>query len=165
MPAVEKSMANFVFRAMQMDDIARVLVLELESHLHPWTQGNFTDSLAAGHWAYCIESEESGDLIAYFILFPGVDELHLLNITVNPLVRRQGIGERLMSSVENIARQSHCQRIILEVRPSNAAAIKLYEKLGFVLIGKRKQYYPLDPESGEREDAHVLAKSLKMDTL
>jgi ribosomal-protein-alanine N-acetyltransferase len=84
---------------------------------------------------------------------------------VNPLVRRQGVGERLMSSVENIARQSHCQRIILEVRPSNVAAIKLYEKLGFALIGKRKQYYPLDPESGEREDAHVLAKSLKMDTL
>ena len=78
MPAVEKSMANFVFRAMEIDDIERVFVLEIESHLHPWTRGNFTDSLAAGHWAYCIENEDSGDLIAYFILFPGVDELHLL---------------------------------------------------------------------------------------
>lgn len=150
---------------MQIDDIERVLALELQSHIHPWTRGNFTDSLAAGHWAYCIENEDSSDLIAYFILFPAVDELHLLNITVNPAVRRQGIGMRLMTSVENIARQSYCQRIILEVRPSNLAAIKLYENLGFTLIGKRLQYYPLDPKSGEREDAHVLAKSLKMNTL
>lgn len=150
---------------MQIDDIERVLALELQSHIHPWTRGNFTDSLAAGHWAYCIENENSSDLIAYFILFPAVDELHLLNITVNPAVRRQGIGMRLMTSVENIARQSYCQRIILEVRPSNLAAIKLYENLGFTLIGKRLQYYPLDPKSGEREDAHVLAKSLKMNTL
>ncbi len=158
-------MANLAFRAMQKDDLERVLTLELESHLHPWTRGNFTDSLAAGHWAYCIESDTSKELLAYFILFPAVDELHLLNITVNPAVRRRGIGTRLMASIENIARQSHCQRIILEVRPSNTIALQLYAHVGFLLIGQRKQYYPLDPQLGEREDAYVLAKSLKINTL
>lgn len=158
-------MANLAFRAMQKDDLERVLTLELESHLHPWTRGNFTDSLAAGHWAYCIESDTSKELLAYFILFPAVDELHLLNITVNPTVRRRGIGTRLMASIENIARQSHCQRIILEVRPSNTIALQLYAQVGFLLIGQRKQYYPLDPQLGEREDAYVLAKSLKINTL
>ncbi|MCE7506918.1 ribosomal protein S18-alanine N-acetyltransferase [Polynucleobacter sp. IMCC30063] len=158
-------MANLAFRAMQKDDLERVLTLELESHLHPWTRGNFTDSLAAGHWAYCIESDTSKELLAYFILFPAVDELHLLNITVNPAVRRRGIGTRLMASIENIARQSHCQRIILEVRPSNTIALQLYAQVGFLLIGQRKQYYPLDPQLGEREDAYVLAKSLKINTL
>ena len=98
-------------------------------------------------------------------MFPAVDELHLLNITVNSAVRQRGIGTCLMTSIENIARQSHYQRIILEVRASNLVAIKLYERLGFEHIGQRKEYYPLDALLGVREDAKVMAKSLKIDTL
>ncbi|CAN1547037.1 RimI Acetyltransferases [Burkholderiaceae bacterium] len=158
-------MSNLSFRAMLTADLDAVLLLELASHTHPWTRGNFTDSLAAGHWAYCVESEASNALWAYFILFPAVDELHLLNITVNSAVRQRGIGTCLMTSIENIARQSHYQRIILEVRASNLVAIKLYERLGFEHIGQRKEYYPLDALLGVREDAKVMAKSLKIDTL
>ena len=158
-------MSNLSFRAMLTADLDAVLLLELASHTHPWTRGNFTDSLAAGHWAYCVESEESNSLWAYFILFPAVEELHLLNITVNPAVRRRGIGKYLMTAIENIARQSYCQRIILEVRSSNFIAMKLYERLGFELMGQRKEYYPVDALSGVREDAEVMAKSLKIDTL
>ena len=158
-------MSNLSFRAMLTADLDAVLLLELASHTHPWTRGNFTDSLAAGQWAYCVESEASNALWAYFILFPAVDELHLLNITVNSAVRQRGIGTCLMTSIENIARQSHYQRIILEVRASNLVAIKLYERLGFEHIGQRKEYYPLDALLGVREDAKVMAKSLKIDTL
>lgn len=151
--------------------------LESISHRHPWTQGNFLDSLTAGHWAYCIRPESSAALLAdapllstelpllwgYCILYPAVDELHLLNITIDPKLHRQGIGKRVMQAIEGIALQQGMSRIILEVRPSNIPAIKLYEQIGFATIGLRKAYYPGDVASGDREDASVMAKSFTLE--
>ena len=162
---------------MQPSDMGEVMSLELVSHQHPWSQSNFMDSLTAGHWAYCIRPESSAPLLAdapqpstelpllwgYCILYPAVDELHLLNITVNPVLRRYGIGTRVMQAIEGIALQQQMIRIILEVRPSNIPAIKLYEHMGFATIGLRKAYYPSDAVSGGREDASVMAKSFTLE--
>jgi ribosomal-protein-alanine N-acetyltransferase len=167
------SLAELSFLPMQVADLEEVLGIEAVSHLHPWTRGNFTDSLAAGHWAYCIRPQveqaikgsylDPSVLWAYCILFPAVDELHLLNITVSPKLRKLGLGSRIMASIESVAAQQNIPRIILEVRPSNTAAIGLYHKLGYEQIGIRKNYYPASPDSGGREDAVVMAKSIKLE--
>ncbi|MBT8514292.1 ribosomal protein S18-alanine N-acetyltransferase [Polynucleobacter paneuropaeus] len=164
--------AELAFLPMQSGDLDAVLSIEQISHAHPWTKGNFNDSLAAGHWAYCIRPEpkdaEPGSYLdpqvlwAYCVLYPAVDELHLLNITVAPKLRRLGIAARIMRAIEGIAASRQMPRIILEVRPSNIPAITLYESLGYEKIGVRKDYYPADQASGQREDAQVMAKSINL---
>ncbi|MBU3606769.1 ribosomal protein S18-alanine N-acetyltransferase [Polynucleobacter sp. MWH-Creno-3A4] len=170
---MNKGVAELSFMPMQAQDLDAVLAIESVSHIHPWTQGNFADSLAAGHWAYCIRPElaqaiqgsylDPEILWAYCILFPAVDELHLLNITVSPKLRQFGLGSRIMAAIEGVAAQQNFPRIILEVRPSNIAAVSLYQKLGYEQIGLRKGYYPADSQTGSREDALVMAKSIKLD--
>ena len=165
--------AELSFLPMQAADLDAVLDIESVSHLHPWTRGNFSDSLAAGHWAYCIRPQvdqaikgsylDPSILWAYCILYPAVDELHLLNITVSPKLRKLGLASRMMVAIEGVAAQQNMPRIILEVRPSNLAAVTLYQKLGYEQIGIRKNYYPADPHLGAREDALVMAKSIKLD--
>jgi ribosomal-protein-alanine N-acetyltransferase len=161
------------FLPMAAADLDSVLAIEAVSHIHPWTQGNFSDSLAAGHWAYCVRPQltdtvkgsylDPNILWAYCILFPAVDELHLLNITVSPKLRRLGIGVKMMNAIEGVAAQQNMPQIILEVRPSNEAALHLYQSLGYEQIGLRKNYYPVDAVNGLREDALVLAKSIKLE--
>ena len=171
---MSEGVAELSFLPMQSADLDAVLEIESVSHLHPWTKGNFTDSLAAGHWAYCIRPQidqpikgsylDASILWAYCILYPAVDELHLLNITVAPKLRKLGIATRMMAAIEGVANQQKMPRIILEVRPSNTAAVALYQKLGYEQIGTRKHYYPADPLAGTREDAIVMAKSIKLET-
>jgi ribosomal-protein-alanine N-acetyltransferase len=166
--------AELSFLPMQSADLEEVLAIEVVSHPHPWTRGNFSDSLNAGHWAYCIRPQvaqaikgtylDPHVLWAYCILFPAVDELHLLNITVSPKLRRRGIARRMMHAIEAVAAQQQMPRIILEVRPSNELALNLYRSLGYDQIGARKNYYPVDGTSGRREDATVMAKSIKLST-
>ena len=171
---MSEGIAELSFLPMQSADLDAVLAIEVVSHLHPWTKGNFADSLAAGHWAYCIRPQvdqsikgsylDPAVLWAYCILFPAVDELHLLNITVSPKLRKLGLASRMMAAIEGVAAQQDMPRIILEVRPSNIAAVTMYQKLGYEQIGIRKNYYPADPQLGTREDALVMAKSIKLDT-
>jgi ribosomal-protein-alanine N-acetyltransferase len=165
--------AELSFMPMQAADLDEVLKIESVSHIHPWTKGNFSDSLAAGHWAYCIRSQadqmvkgsylDPAVLWAYCILFPAVDELHLLNITVSPHLRKLGLGKRMMAAIEGVAAQQKMPRIILEVRPTNTAALALYQHLGYEQIGVRKNYYPANLGTGMREDALVMAKSIKLE--
>jgi ribosomal-protein-alanine N-acetyltransferase len=173
--SVHEGGAELSFMPMQAADLDEVLAIESVSHIHPWTKGNFSDSLAAGHWAYCIRPQldqantSSGSYLdpqvlwAYCILYPAVDELHLLNITVSPKLRKLGLGSRMMVAIEGVATQQNMPRIILEVRPSNESAFNLYQKLGYEQIGMRKNYYPASPEGGKREDAIVMAKSIKLE--
>jgi ribosomal-protein-alanine N-acetyltransferase len=168
-----EAVSELSFLPMTSSDFDAVLAIESVSHLHPWTQGNFSDSLAAGHWAYCVRPQiedvikgsylDPAILWAYCILFPAVDELHLLNITVSPKLRRLGIGAKMMNAIEGVAAQQKMPRIILEVRPSNLSALKLYQNLEYEQIGLRKNYYPVDAASGLREDAWVFAKSIKLE--
>jgi ribosomal-protein-alanine N-acetyltransferase len=102
-------------------------------------------------------------LWGYCILYPAVDELHLLNITIDPALHRNGIGSRVMQAIEGIAVQQKMSRIILEVRPSNIPAVKLYERMGYAIIGVRRAYYPADEVTGKREDAGVMAKSITLE--
>jgi [ribosomal protein S18]-alanine N-acetyltransferase len=139
-------------RPMLHSDVAEVLAIEVLAYSHPWSSGNFADSVNAGHWAEVLLAAD-GRISAYFVAMPGVEELHLLNIAVAPQHQGQGLGQRLMKVVQNQARRHQLPTLWLEVRDSNQRARSLYRRLGFVEVGLRRAYYP---GHARREDAVVM---------
>jgi ribosomal-protein-alanine N-acetyltransferase len=142
-------------RLMREDDIPAVLQVEKLSYEFPWSAGNFHDSIHAGYnaWVY----EVGGQIIGHVVLVAILDEAHLLNITIAPAWRRQGLGRVLLEHAMHSARQKSVRTLFLEVRPSNGPAIALYENMGFEAFALRKSYYPA--RQG-REDALVMRKIL-----
>lgn len=143
------------FRPMTEADFAEIIPAEAASHDFPWTAGNFGDCLRAGYYG-CVVFGNDG-LVGYAMLMPGVDEAHLLNITVLPGFRRCGIGSALLNHLIRRTREMKLGKILLEVRPSNVHGRRLYDRHGFRLIGERRGYYPA---ATGREDALVMECSL-----
>ncbi len=140
----------------QPGQLDALMAVDQRAYSHPWSRGNFTDSLASG---YQIELLLGGDqLIGYFVAMPGVEEAHLLNITVAPEFQQQGWSVVLLDALALWARGRGAQWLWLEVRVSNLRARKVYEKYGFERVGERKRYYP--SASAEREDAIVMSYAL-----
>ena len=146
---------KFELLPMHAGDLEAVLRIEYRVCPFPWGLANFTDSMASGY--SCWVGRVSGELAGYFVLMLAVDDAHLLTISVAEPHQRMGIGARLLRHVMAVAREGGAQRLLLEVRPSNAKALALYRHFGFQQIGKRRDYYPAD---GGREDALVLAHAL-----
>ncbi len=142
-------------RAMVEADLPAVLAIENAIYAFPWTPGNFRDSLAAGYscWAYV----RDGALIGYAVVMLAADEAHLLNLSIAAARQRQGHGSQLLHRVCACARGSGARLVFLEVRPSNLAAIRLYQQHGFQRVGLRRDYYP---DQGGREDALILSLPL-----
>ena len=138
---------------MTVADLDDVMSIEAVSYSHPWTRGNFVDSLAARHWTRCVR-DASGELVAYCVAMSGVDELHLLNITVAPEHVGRGHARALLDLLVQECRASGAPLLWLEVRPSNERARRLYERYGFELVGVRRGYYP--DAGSRREDALVM---------
>jgi len=137
-------------------DLPEVAQIEQRAYEFPWTAGNLRDSLEAGHLFAALRQGEV--LVAYGILMPVLDEAHLLNLTVAPEHQRRGWGgEMLRLCMQLAATRMAARSLLLEVRPSNAAALALYSHHGFVQIGRRRGYYPAHHG---REDALVLRRGL-----
>jgi len=92
------------------------------------------------------------------VVMPGVKEVHLLNLSIAQPWQRRGLGRQLLEYFMRVARAWEAERILLEVRPSNAAARALYEDAGFLEIAVRREYYPVDGKG--REDAILMALDL-----
>lgn len=147
---------------MTVKQLDAVLAIELQAYPFPWTRGNFIDSLAAGYPAQVLHGSH-GELLGYFIAMEGVDELHLLNITVAPAAQGQGHARFMLDELCTLARTRGAHQIWLEVRGSNRRARSIYERYGFRHIGLRRGYYPAsraEHPSG-REDAIVMSLSLE----
>jgi len=142
-------------RPMTVADLGAVMALEVQAYSHPWSQGNFVDSLAAGHLA---EVLVGAGLIGYFVAMEGVEELHLLNVTVAPAAQGRGHGSALLEAVMAHARARALPRVWLEVRASNQRARALYARLGFDEVGLRRGYYPA---VRGREDAVVMRHDIE----
>ena len=140
---------------MLSQDLDAVQRIEDSAYPFPWTRSNFIDSLAVGHLAEVLDGGAA--LLGYFIAMVGVDELHLLNITVGPSWQGRGLGRALLDAVSRHGRERGLQRLLLEVRESNMRAQALYLRQGFEVIGRRKAYYPA---AQGREDAVVMSLSL-----
>nr|WP_076601990.1 ribosomal protein S18-alanine N-acetyltransferase [Aromatoleum tolulyticum] len=141
---------------MTDEDLPWVAENERELHAFPWSEGNFTDSLRAGY--NCWVMHNGPEPVAYAVMLTVIDEAHLLNISVVRAVQRQGIGGMLLEYLSSEALRAGATQFFLEVRPSNTAALALYERHGFVAIGRRKGYYPAP--GGQREDAIVMRREL-----
>lgn len=148
-------------RPMAADDLDAVMALEQQAYAFPWTRGNFQDSLLGGHPITLLFAVEDERLLGYSVGMVGVEELHLLNLTVHPEVQGQGHGSTLLEALCVLGRGLGCARVLLEVRASNALAQHLYRRRGFVELGRRKGYYPAG--RGPREDAIVMALPLAPD--
>lgn len=145
------------FRPMQVSDLERVMAVELQAYPFPWTRGHFVDSLAAGYRAQLRVDADDG-LIGYSVAMAGVDEMHLLNLTVTPARQGQGHAQALLAELGQAARAAKAATVWLEVRESNTRARALYERWGFESVGRRKGYYPA--HAGRREDALVMRWTL-----
>lgn len=152
--------ALVAWRPLAEADIEAVVALERDAHAAPWTAGNFRDAMAAGYGAAV--GVVQGAVIAYGILLFAPGEAQLLNLTVAPEVRRLGIGRALLRRFLHAAHACGAGQCFLEVRVSNAPAIALYAKEGFVPVARRAGYYPV-PDGGPREDALVMRRLLPAD--
>jgi ribosomal-protein-alanine N-acetyltransferase len=140
---------------MRGADLTVVLAIERDIYEHPWSEGNFRDSLHAGY--SCWVMEVAGMLAGYGVLMIGVQEGHLLNLSVARPWQRRGLGRQLLRHLLDVARQCAAEQVFLEVRPSNAAARALYLACGFCVLDVRRGYYPA---TGGREDAILMGLEL-----
>ena len=144
------------FEPLRPEHLDRVMALEQRAYAHPWSRGNFLDTLEAGYQAQLLLA---GDLLlGYFVAMKGVDEVHLLNITVSPDHQRQGWARVMLDALTLWARGQGVQWVWLEVRLGNQRAIEVYQAQGYRRVGQRKNYYPAG--YGRREDAVVMSLRL-----
>jgi ribosomal-protein-alanine N-acetyltransferase len=154
MSAVFKSM-EAGFEPMTEPRLGEVVAIERRAYAHPWTRGNFADSMRSGYQAQLLCA---GDVImGYFVAMQGVDEVHLLNITVDPEFQGQGWGRVMLDALALWARTQRAQWLWLEVRISNLRAQQVYLRYGYRRVGERKNYYPA---TNGREDAIVMSYKL-----
>ena len=144
------------FQPMTEARLDEVVAVERSVYEHPWTRSNFSDSLLSGYQAQLLVADD--ELIGYFVAMKGVDEVHLLNITVAPAHQRQGWGRVILDALALWSRSQGAQWLWLEVRASNARAQRIYETHGYHRVGERKSYYP--GSAGRREDAVVMSLKL-----
>ncbi len=143
---------------MRVPDLTEVTAIERQAYLVPWTHGNFVDSLAAGYAAEVLRASRPGaraELLGYWIAMPGVDEMHLLNITVAPAWQRRGLAVAMLQRLVAECRRRGLTQLWLEVRVGNERAREVYRRYGFAEVGLRRAYYPV-PE-GPREDAVLMS--------
>ena len=147
------------WRPLRTGDVTYVAALEAQIHAAPWTAGNFRDALAAGYSA--LVGEREGRIVAFGVMMMAPGEAQLLNLSVVPDARRQGLGRELLRRFMSMAARLGAAQVFLEVRVGNAPAIALYEDEGFVRVARRARYYPVDAK-GLREDALVMRRDIRI---
>ena len=147
----EESSALVALTSAHLDAL---MAIENAAYAFPWTRGNFIDSIVAGYSARVL-LDARGAMLGYFVTMAGVDEMHLLNITVAPEAQSRGHARLMIAALIALCRERAAQSLWLEVRQSNERARSIYARLGFVQQGVRKGYYPAP--FGHREDAVVMS--------
>lgn len=133
-------MEKLFFRAMTADDAEAVAALEKEIFAMPWSREDFWRETRNELASYVV-GELDGKVIAYAGAWVSFDQAEVMNVAVDPKFRAQGIGTLLFGELINVVKARGAKSITLEVRPSNTAAIKLYESFGLKSVGRRKGYY------------------------
>lgn len=139
-------MTEHFIRRFRSDDIPILYKIEETVYFDPWPISAFHDCLWIKYPCYLLERK--GKIVAYAIWHYILDESHLLNLCVHPRYQGLGIAAELLQFVLTKSQEDQAKLIFLEVRASNSAAIHLYEKFGFKIVGLRKNYY-ITPEGPE----------------
>jgi ribosomal-protein-alanine N-acetyltransferase len=157
------------FEAMTPAWLETVVRVENSAYDHPWTHGNFSDALKSVYESQMLiggaasppGDKQQAELLGYFVAMQGVDEVHLLNLTVAPPHQRQGWARIMLDALSIWGRGRGAQWLWLEVRVGNARARLVYERYGFREVGLRRSYYPAGSgKSAQREDAIVMSFAL-----
>ena len=146
---------NIKIVPMNADHLEELEKLERLCFSRPWSRKMLAEELENQCAAFLVAQDgDTGKVVGYAGLLVVADEGYITNVAVFPEYRRRGGAAQLLSVFENFARGSHLAFLTLEVRPSNTAAIALYESFGFQQAGRRKNYYDLP-----KEDALILTKT------
>ena len=137
-------------RRLSLGDLSEIEEIEQRAYKTPWSRSMFASEIAKGT-SVCLGAFEGDQLVGYIVNSRYVDAWHVMNLVVRPEHRRQGIATRLLGALFELAGDDERRGFTLEVRVSNAAAIQLYETLGFEPQGIRRGYY-----TDNREDALIM---------
>ncbi|UJP05353.1 MAG: ribosomal protein S18-alanine N-acetyltransferase [Nitrosomonas sp.] len=138
-------------RAMMLPDIDRIILIEREIFLFPWSPGNFADSIKSGY--YCRVLVQEKVLAGYGIMMLSPEEAHVLTLGVASDRQGRGLGKCMLQHLIDYARTQGAKSVFLDVRDSNHGAAQLYQRMGFQQIAIRKDYYPA---MCGRENARVM---------
>ena len=152
----DRTHAEARFEPLLADRLDEVMRVEQRAYAQPWSRANFIDALHSGYQAQMLLAD--GNVLGYFVAMKGVDEVHLLNITVAPEFQGQGWSRVLLDALAIWARGQAAEWLWLEVRVNNLRALRVYEAHGYRRVGLRKEYYPA--LHGKREDAIVMSLRL-----
>ena len=142
---------GFSVRPMTLGDLDGVMAVEQESFLTPWSRSAFEEELVKNRLARYLVALDADSIVGYAGTWLVINEAHVTNVAVHAGRRREGIGRLLMEALMQMARDAGMESMTLEVRVSTEAAKTLYQQLGFVSAGVRKNYY-----SETKEDALIL---------
>lgn len=146
-----------IISEMCLEDLEKVIRIEHEIFIFPWTLGNFQDSVKAGYHCRVLVRKENNLLMGYGVLMMGVDEAHLLTLGIGSTWQKLGCGAHMLHYFIDLAGNQGARSVLLDVRVSNTNAVKLYQRLGFEQIAVRKGYYPA---MCGKEDALVMRRAL-----
>jgi ribosomal-protein-alanine N-acetyltransferase len=142
---------KLLIEAMRLEDLDEVQAIEQASFSTPWPSNAYRSELVTNRLASYLVARIEGRIVGYGGMWLMVDEAHITTFAIHPGWRRQRIGERLLLAFLDLARDRHAREATLEVRLSNLAARRLYEKYGFRPVGLRPRYY-----SDNNEDALIM---------
>ena len=143
------------FRRMTLGDVERVMKVEQDVYEFPWTDKIFSDCIRVGY--YCWLALQQQNIVGHAVISVTAGESHMLNLSIAREYQRRGFGRQFVEFLIQQAQAKQAQTMLLEVRPSNTAAINCYNSAGFNEIGLRKDYYPA-PDG--REDALLFARQI-----
>jgi ribosomal-protein-alanine N-acetyltransferase len=148
---VARPPVRLVIEPMRLDDVPAIQAIEEASFTTPWPPDAYRSEIQTNRLAHYLVARAGDTVAGYGGMWLMVDEAHITTFAVHPAWRRQGIGERLLLAFLDIAVAREAHEATLEVRLSNLAARRLYEKYGFRPVGLRPNYY-----SDDREDALIM---------
>lgn len=140
-----------LIRRMTMDDVPEAVQIENICFSQPWSESSFRDSLSREDTIFLV-CENADGIAGYMGMYVSFDEAAITNVAVRPECRKQGIGEKIVAEAKRAAKEMAVNTIFLEVRVSNIPAISLYKKMGFEILGIRKNFY-----EHPREDAYMMS--------
>jgi ribosomal-protein-alanine N-acetyltransferase len=143
---------SYKFQSLSLENYHSAYHIHRISHLKPWSQGVFADCITEPYFAH--QLQDNRETIGYYLSLKVLDEATLMDIAVDKVARAQGWGYKVLNHFLQQCQQREVSTVWLEVRESNHSAIKLYEKAGFSLIDKRRNYY-------STEDGHEAALIMK----
>ncbi|XQF90685.1 ribosomal protein S18-alanine N-acetyltransferase [Pseudoalteromonas espejiana] len=150
------------FKAVDESAIEQLMAIETACHSHPWTLKTMSSCMGGRYFNLAAFNEST--LVGFYIGEKAGPDFTLMDICVTPSEQGKGIARQLLTQFIEYGEQQNAENLFLEVRETNARAIKLYELAGFTQMAVRKNYYPSDDETKNGfEDAILMGMALNLD--